>query len=146
MSGTTTMRRPTGGGPFRVRRVRRVAGFSVPGVVAAVLVNLPGCLDSPAMIDRLTVENPTRYDISIDATDHRRRGWIVLGTAHRDTTSTFEQIVDQGDQWIFRFSAQGEDGGELQVSRQQLQRDRWRIRIPTEVGEQLMVTGAPLPP
>ena len=94
MSGTTTMRRPTGGGPFRVRRVRRVAGFSVVGAVAVVLVALPGCLDSPHMIDRLTIENPTRYDISVDATDHRRRGWIVLGTVHRGTTSTFEQIVE----------------------------------------------------
>ena len=98
------------------------------------------------MVDRLTVENPTGYDISIDATDHRRRGWVGLGTAHRGTTSTFEEILDQDEVWIFRFSAQGEDGGELQVSRRQLERDGWRMRVPAEVGEQLEVDGVPLSP
>ncbi|HVM03768.1 MAG TPA: hypothetical protein VM242_01225 [Acidimicrobiales bacterium] len=145
MNGTTTTGRPTGGAPFRVRRAG-TAGFAVAGLVVVMLVAVPRFLDAPHLVDRLTVENPTGYDISIDATDHRRQGWVRLGTAHRGTTSTFEEIVDQGDVWIFRFSAQGEDGGELQAPRQQLERDGWRVRVPTEVGEQLKVAGAPLPP
>ena len=145
MSGATTTGRPTGGAPFRVRRAR-TAGFAVAAVVAVMLVAVPRFLDSPHMVDRLTVENPTGYDISIDATDHRRRAWVGLGTVHRGTTSTFEEILDQGEVWIFRFSAQGEDGGELQVSRQQLEGDGWRMRVPAEVGEQLEVDGAPLSP
>lgn len=123
-----------------------MAGFALAGVVVVVLVALPRFLDSPNMVGRLTVQNPTGYDISVDATDHRRQGWLGLGTAHRSTTSTFEEIVDQGEVWIFRFSAQGEHAGELRVSRQRLERDGWRIRVPTEVGERLKVTGAPLPP
>lgn len=145
MNGTTTTGRPTGGAQFRVRQAG-TAGFAVAGLVVVMLVAIPRFLDSPHLVDRLTVENPTGYDISIDATDHRRQGWVGLGTARRGTTSTFAEILDQGDVWIFRFSAQGEVGGELQVSRQQLERDEWRVRVPTEVGEQLMVVGAPLPP
>lgn len=70
---------------------------------------------------------------------------VAVGTVQRATTSTFEEIVDQGDAWIFRFSTQGEDSGELQVARQQLERDGWRIRVPAEVGEQLAVEGVPFP-
>ncbi len=143
MSGTTTARRPTGGAPFPIRGVA-TTGLAVAGVVVVVLFAVPR-LDSPHLVDRLVVENLTGYDISIDVTDHRRRGWVALGTAQRSTTSTFEEIVDQGEEWIFRFSAQGKDGGEVQLSRQHLERDRWRMRLPAEVGERLEVDGAPLP-
>lgn len=144
MSGATTTGRPTGGAPFRVRRAG-IADFAVAGVVVAMLVAVPRFLDSPHLVDRLAVENPTGYDISIEVTDQRRRGWVAVGTAQRATTSAFEEIVDQGDVWIFRFSTQGEDGGELQVSRQQLERDGWRMRVPAAVGEQLEVERIPLP-
>lgn len=144
MTGATTTGRPTGGAPFRVRRAG-IADFAVVGVVVVMLVAIPRFLDSPNLVDRLTVENPTGYDIFIEVTDQRRRGWIAVGTVQRATTSTFEEIVDQGDLWIFRLSTQGEDGGELQVARQQLERDGWRTRVPAEVGEQLEVQGVPLP-
>lgn len=144
MSGATTTARPTGGAPFRVRHIG-TAGLVVAVTVVIVLIAVPRLLDSPPLVDRLVVGNPSGYDVSIEATDARRRGWVAVGTAQRGTTSTFEEIVDQGDIWIFRFSAQGEDGGELQVSRQQLERDGWRMRVPAEVGEQLERNGAPLP-
>lgn len=144
MNGTTTTGRPTGGAPFRVRRAR-IADFAIASVVVVMLVAVPRFLDAPHRVDRLTVENPTGYDISIEVTDRRRRGWVAVGTVQRATTSTFEEIVDQGDVWIFRFSTQGEDSGELQVARQQLERDGWRMRVPAEVGEQLEVEGVPFP-
>lgn len=144
MSGATTTGRPAGGAPSRVRRVG-TAGFAVAGLVVVMLVAIPRFLDSPHLVDQLTVENPTDYDISIEVTDERRRGWVAVGTVQRATTSTFEEILDQGDVWIFRFSTQGEDGGELQVARQELERDGWRMRVPAEVGEQLKVRGVPLP-
>lgn len=144
MSGVTTTVRSAGGAPFRLRKVAP-AGLAVAIGVVVVLVAISRLLDSPHLVDRLAVENPTGYDISVEATDGQRRGWVAVGTALRATTSTFEEIIDQGDVWIFRFSAQGADGGELRVSRDQLERDGWHLRIPAEVGHQLEVKGAPLP-
>lgn len=145
MSGSTTTRRPAGGAPFRIRGMGS-AGLAVVVAVVVVVVAIPRLFDSPPLVDRLAVENPTGYDISIEATDGHRRGWVAVGTAQRATTTTFEEIVDRGDVWIFRFSAQGQDGGELRVARHQLDRDRWHVRIPVEVGEQLEMNGASLPP
>lgn len=145
MTGTTTATRPDGGTPAAFYRRIIPAGVVVALVLAAA-VPLMRLLETPSFVDRISVENPTRYDIGIEVTDADRDGWMAIGTARRATDSTFQEIIDQGDVWIFRFRAQGEDGGELRVTRQELERDEWKLTIAESVEDDLQAKGAAFPP
>lgn len=132
----------------RTPRIRLVHGAAVLVAIlgAACVVFAARFLDGPRFIDRITVENPTRYDIGIEVTSGDRDGWIAVGTVEYRETTIFEEIIDQGDVWLFSFSAQGEDGGELRVTRSDLERASWTVRIPGAVGDQLQERGVPFPP
>lgn len=114
--------------------------------VAFTLPLLFRLLEEPAVVSRITFENPTAYDLTIEATDAEGSGWLPLGTARRKDTTTVERIIDKGDTWIFRFAGQGEQGGELRIERAQLERESWRVRIPDRIGADLAVKGAPPTP
>lgn len=118
----------------------------VPYIVAAVaaviaMVAVTKLFALPSVVDRITVENPTEYDVTIYLTDDNRDGWMAMGIARAETTMTFEQIIDHGDVWIFRFSIQGEDGVEVRLTRSELEDNKWRLPIPERVGETLPSDG-----
>ncbi|MBW3643302.1 MAG: hypothetical protein KY447_10350 [Actinobacteria bacterium] len=146
MTGPTTTNRPPGGAPVSI--YRRVGVWPLVGAVALVAAMVPigRLLERPPVVDQVAFENPTRYDITIEVTDGQRHGWMSVGMARRQTTTTFEQVLDQGEVWIFRFSAQGEQGGEQELPRQQLQDEQWHVRIPDRVGQALRAKGASFPP
>jgi hypothetical protein len=141
----TASRRP-GGAPARSGRRFRIYDVIVLALAVAAIAPIARLVELPSFVDRITVTNPTVYDIGIEVTGNDDDGWTAVGTARRSTTSTFGEIVDQGEVWIFRFSAQGEDGGSLRVSRQQFEGDGWRLAIPDEVRRALAKRGAPPPP
>jgi hypothetical protein len=147
MNGPTTANRPAGGAPVRMDGPLPV--WDLVTVVALFIAVVPfsRLLEGPSFVDQIAFENPTKYHIRIEVSDGEAGGWMAIGAAaERNTTSTFRQIVDQGEVWLFRFSAQGEDGGELRLTREQLERDQWQVRIPDRVDEELQAAGAPFPP
>lgn len=115
---------------FRSWLWRIVAAGLLLAAALLAIVLVTRLLDEPSFVDALVVENPTQYDVRIQVTDSERSGWMSIGMARRAETSTFEQIIDQGEEWIFRFRAQGVEGGELRVRRSELANDDWRLRIP----------------
>jgi hypothetical protein len=54
-----------------------------------------------------------------------------------------QEVVDQGELWIFRFLHWGDPVGELPLTRAELERNRWRIRVPGQVEERLEELGRP---
>jgi hypothetical protein len=97
---------------------------------------------SPPMIPRLTVANSSVYDLDIEVTGANRDGWTGVGTAKAHSTKEFNDVIDQGNAWIFHFAGQGEDGGELEISREDLTRNNWHIDIPDAVAQRLHSAGA----
>lgn len=95
----------------------------------------------PGFIDRVTIENPGVHNLEIDVGDTDRDHWLRLGTATRESSDTFQSVIDQGDTWVFRFQYGGLDGGEVVVSWEDLERNRWRVRVPEEVGARLTQAG-----
>lgn len=112
--------------------------------VAALLVLCPAfaSCSGPRFVERVTFVNSTLYDLDVDVTDAKRDVWLDVGHVGRETETTTEQVLDQGETWIFRFRHEGRDAGELQVSRQDLQRNGWRVAIPQSVAERLRELGA----
>ena len=55
-------------------------------------------------------------------------------------------MIDQGSTWMFHFTAQGKDGGEIRIERADLAAGGWRITVPERVGQRLRSAGAPPSP
>jgi hypothetical protein len=108
---------------------------------AAWLVGLSRLLAGPPFVESLTVVNPTAYDIDVDVTDGARDGWIRLGEVEDSGTTQFEVVLDQGAVWIVRL-ADGE-GGELRLTRDELERADWRIEVPRDTDARLRPSWGP---
>ena len=128
-------------------RIRLGVGAIVLGLVTvAALTFVVGRSAGPPKIARLTFENPTVYAIDVEVSPGTATGWTSAGTVRQQSTADVQEITDQGDVWLFRFTSQGETGGELRLSRSELEASGWRIVIPAEVGARLAEAGAPPTP
>jgi hypothetical protein len=121
-----------------------------PVIVVAALVALVATTrltgTSPATVDSLTVVNRGRYDLAVAATGASRDGRTPIGTVAAGATKEFRDVIDQGPHWVIRFSAQGEDGGEVAVDRATLASAGWRVVVPSAVDARLRDAGAPPSP
>lgn len=128
-----------------VRFRRPIVLVGLVAIIAALLLllGLKQLLNpSASLVDRVTIVNPTPYQISLRVS---RAGWdtgTALGTVAHGATKTFDDVLDQGEHWIFRFSASDLDGGELSVTREDLSRGHWNLTIPGAVAERLAAAGA----
>jgi hypothetical protein len=132
----------------RPSRLQWLLGTEIlPVVAAAVLATLVafGLLGDVARIEEISLTNPTGYDLAVQV-----RGdddtWMPMSTARGQATTTVRDVIDQGDSWTFRFTAQGRPAGELHLTRAALERSGWAIEIPTDVEARLRQAGAPAPP
>jgi hypothetical protein len=116
----------------------------MPLIVVAVgawLIATRALFVDAAHVSRLTVVNPTAYDIDVEITGGDRNGWHSIGTAKSRASTAFEEIPDQGQTWVVRL-ADGE-AGELRISRTLLERAGWRIEIPRPVEDRLRTAWGP---
>ena len=145
MSPPTTLR------PDAPGRSRRTVTLGLAGIAAglAVVVGLTflvGLSEGPDTVPRITFVNPTVYSLDVSITPGTGGASSPAGFVPKESTAVIEEVADQGDVWIFRFDGQGESGGELRLTRQQLESHGWRVEIPAEVGQRLADAGAPPTP
>jgi hypothetical protein len=127
-------------------RYVRADGLVIVIAIASVLLIGIVVLSGPARVDHVTVANPTDYDVSIQlasSTDGARMPFAVVGLR---STREFSDVIDQGDTWVFRFRAQGQDAGALTVTRADLQAAGWQVTVPASVATQLQSLGIPASP
>jgi hypothetical protein len=70
-------------------------------------------------------------------TDASHDGWLPLSVATAGSTAATREVIDMHDTWVFRFSHEGVVAGELRVSRDDLARNGWTVRVPERVAQQL---------
>ncbi len=127
------------------RRIR--PAWIVLGLVAVLgLVVVSRLVPNPAKVDRVTVRNATEYDLDVDATGGAHDGWTPVGIALARSDTEMKDVIDQGATWIFRFTGQGQDGGEVRVTRRELAANGWTLDVPASVGDRIRATGAPPSP
>ena len=132
----------------RARRQLTVGlGVLVLSLVTVVgLTVFVGMSGGPAMVARITVENPTPYALDIEVSSGPGTGWVSAGFVRQRSTAVVEEIADQGDVWVFRFDSQGQSGGEVRFTRPELEANGWRIVVPDDVATRLAEAGAPPTP
>lgn len=146
------MNPPTVVQPGTARRLRRRSlGLSVVaallGLAAVVgITYLVGLSAGPHTVPLIVFENPTSYALDIEVSSGPGHGWTSAGSVRQRSTGEVSEVIDQGDVWLFRFDSQGASGGELRLSRTELQASGWRVTIPDEVGARLAGAGAPPTP
>jgi hypothetical protein len=109
-------------------------------VVAIVALVWPGSR-LPSYVDDITVVNPHPWDVGVDVTGAERDGWLGMGTVDRTASHAFGQVIDQGEQWVFRFTYSGVDGGELVVTRNELEASDWKVTVPELFAERMRASG-----
>jgi hypothetical protein len=109
----------------------------------AALVPLVWAMRAPAVVDAVTVVNESPYDVHVDV---RGPGGpaLGLGTVPREREVRFTSVLDQGDTWSFTLTSAGVDGGTVEVARDALERDGWRLTLPATTTARL--NRADLPP
>ena len=142
------MNPPTVVRPDPSTRTRRHLGIAVAAVVVGLaaaigLTFLVGLSSGPTTIPRIVFENPTVYALDIEVSSGAAGGWTSAGSVRQKSAAEVTEVIDQGDTWVFRFDSQGASGGELRLSRTELEASGWRVSIPVEVGTRLADAGAP---
>lgn len=138
-----TVVRPDTSKPAHHRLGIAVAVVVVVLAAAVGLTTIVGMSSGPRTVPRITFENPTAYAIDIEVRPGGGGGWTSAGSVRQNSTAVVSEVIDQGDVWEFRFDSQGQSGGELRLSRTELEAAGWRVSIPAEVGARLARAGAP---
>lgn len=108
----------------------------IGGAVAA-------CSGPPPMVERITIANPTGYDLDVHVTGRDRDGWLPVVIVEARSEELAQEVIDRGEVWIFRFLHWGDPVRELSLTRAELERNGWRVEVPAEVGERLEQLGRP---
>ena len=127
---------------------RNVAAVVVGGLVALVLIFAgTQALEGPGVIERVTVDNPTPYQVEVAVAGSDGGSRLTLGPVSSGESHAFASVVDQGDRWVVHVTSARSDAGEFVVRRADLERSKWVITIPNEVASRLAANGAsPRPP
>lgn len=112
--------------------------------IAAILLT-QWLVETPDRVP-LTVVNDTDYEVTIEATHTGDESWAPVAVIDPHQERNRFETIDQGDQWSFRFRAQGYSGGELAIAREALESSEWRLEVPPEVVAALEAAGATPPP
>jgi hypothetical protein len=129
--------------PSNVQRFRPIArNVGVVVAVAAVLIISMWLVRGPDFVGHVSVTNRTGYDLSVDVTGADRDGWLAMSVATGGGATTVTQdVVSEGDTWIFRFSYAGKNAGEIAVPRSELDKNGWRVNVPDGVEQNLRDAG-----
>jgi hypothetical protein len=113
--------------------------FPSPTIIVLVIVGALLCaamayaLRDPAVVSRVTVDNPSQLDVNVSVRPSDDSSRLILATVAPTTSARNLDVLDQGDEWIFSFSSGGVDGGSIRVSRAKLSADDWRVVVPDSV-------------
>jgi hypothetical protein len=144
MSPVLTRPKPQSTPAQRRRELLAIVAAALTGI--AVLVSITAALRGPGFIDRLTIVNDSPYLVDVEVTSGDHDGWLNLGPVSPGARHGFQNVIDQGDRWIFHITSGPYDGGEFSESKRGLEQADWRIAIPGDAVDGLEATGARPPP
>ncbi len=140
MSPTDVTTRPT-----PVRRRAPLIALVVTGALLAVgLIKLASAaIATPKFVPRVTFVNSTPYGVDVDLRNSDRGGVVLLGRALPEQSTAKHEVYDGGDRWIFEFTRGGVVAGEIEMTRDVLDRTGWRVTVPASVEQRLADAGQP---
>ena len=77
-------------------------------------------VDTPRRVD-LTIVNDTDYELTIAATKPGSDSWLPVMVIEPGREQSKAGVIDPGPEWVLRFAGQGEDGGQVAVTHDELE-------------------------
>jgi hypothetical protein len=96
---------------------------------------------TPSLVDEVTVVNNSDYGVDVAVRESDDEGRLLLGRALPGAATARQDVVDVGDRWIFSFTRAGVEGGEVELSRDQLAQAGWRVTVPETVAATFVQSG-----
>ena len=144
MNPPAAVQRPSAGPTSPQLRSRRTPVLLVVLAIAGTLL-VSQLLASPHFVPRITFQNPTRYELTVEVSNGHD-GWLPLGSVEARRATDIGEVYDVGDTWNVRLFAQSKAVGHFRVTREQLERSNWHLRIPHRFGDDLQAAGVAPPP
>ena len=119
-------------------------GFGATLWLGALL--LLGACSNASFVDEITFLNETEYPAHVEVSERSRQGWLDLTIVQRDQETIVQEVIDQGEVWVFRFDYAGKHEEELEISRAELARADWTVEVPQSFGDALEQLGVEPPP
>jgi hypothetical protein len=113
---------------------------AVLAALIAVALLAPRLKPGP-FVGRVTVVNHSEYAVDVDVAGATTAEWLPLGTAGVHASTSIASVFDQGSTWTFRFGVQGNELGQIVVSRAELARAGWQVVVPDRFIAQLRRSG-----
>jgi hypothetical protein len=99
----------------------------------AGLTGLGWLVRGPKFVDHVTLVNRTGLDLDVAVTDPRGDALLPIATTAGNRTARVEDVVDQGDTWVFVVSHAGEHVARLRLTRDELESHRWLAVLPANL-------------
>ena len=114
-------------------------------LILGLAVLLGACSGPLPTVDRITIANPTGYDLAVEVSGGNRETWLPLTVVGTGSEVVVEQVIDQGERWTFRFKHWDDPVGEVVLTRTELEASGWRVEVPSDIQERLQQLGRPPP-
>ncbi len=111
--------------------------------VASVVVLLGSCSGPSPTVAEVMIVNGTPFDLDVEVNGGDRGSWLPVAIAEAGSTAAAQEVIDQGEVWIFRFRHWGDPVGELSLTRDELERSGWKVKVPERVSQRLLDLGRP---
>ena len=118
--------------------------FVAIGLVVAAL-RAPK-LALPTKVQTLTIDNPSAYTVTIEASNGNESGWSPVAVVPAQQTTAVNELNDEGPEWSLRFTSQGSQFTGYQVRRSDLAASGWHYSVPDDVAARLQAQGVPTSP
>ncbi len=99
-----------------------------------------------SFVDGVTIVNDTEYSANIDVASKAGDGWLLVTSVEPQSTTVVEEVIDQGEKWIFRFDYVGRYDQEVEISRRELEQNGWTIEVPQSFEQRLRELKVSPPP
>jgi hypothetical protein len=109
----------------------------VPAAIGACIFLFGSACSDVSFIDEVTIVNDTEYPAHVDVGDGTRDAWMGLTSVDPQSRMTVEDVIDQGEMWVFRFDYVGKYQEEVEVSRRELEQNGWTIDVPSSFEQRL---------
>ncbi len=126
--------------PLRNRGIVATVLITVLAAALALLVVVPATR-SPAFVDRITVVNPHPWSVEVAVAGEEGGAELPIASVGRERSHTVHDVLDQGRSWSFTFAYGGVDGGQLVISRSELERTGWTITVPEGFAARMRMAG-----
>ena len=119
--------------PRPLARTRPLGELAILAVVAALFALTFWLVRPPPRVAHLDIVNDSSTEVEVGVSGASRDDLLGLAVVLPQRTTRVEDVVDQGDEWVFAFATADCPAEEVRVSRERLEAAGWRIAVPEQV-------------